>query len=283
MLWLYAGIHLRDSFVFMVIAALTWLWVLLLVKPTMGFRFVATVIGNVSMILVFYYLRAEYVFVPLAMLLASVAALFVSEKKSKNIRVQTYLLLIVTLVITSIFISFYGETVLRLINHSQGTYSNATAELSSQDSLGAAIIVNQPMPIRIVLGAIYMFVYPIPFWSGFNFATAYHLFKSLNVLFFYCLTPLMFLAIKIIYSKKIVRETSVMFVLFLSIGFPMAVAITSLETRHFGAFLSPIFLLCLLPDLRIKSVKNNYFRLLISVVVCMLLGHFIWAIMKYIL
>lgn len=143
-----------------------------------------------------------------------------------------------------------------------------------------ALIYDQPLPLRLVLGAAYLFVFPIPLWAGFQLETAYHLFKSFNVLFFYAVFPLFTLAVFRVLTTKAYRTPSVMFLLFLIVGFTLAVAGTSLETRHFGVFLLPLFVLATLPDLRQKGDKAAYEVLLLGFLTMMAAVHILWGFLS---
>jgi len=131
------------------------------------------------------------------------------------------------------------------------------------------------------MGSGYLFLFPIPFWSGFQLESAYALFKSFNVIFFYFLIPLLLMAIWQICRKQEMRSVSLLFLFFLSLGFTLAIAGTSLETRHFGVFLPYIFLIGLLPDLRKKINLSRYKKLLLVVIAGVLVIHFSWVILKW--
>ena len=68
--------------------------------------------------------------------------------------------------------------------------------------------------------------------------------------------------------------------LFVSVGFTLAIAGTSLETRHFGNFLVPVFVLALLPDLRIRIERRHYRQLLILMLGGVAVVHAAWVVLK---
>ncbi|MCH7535820.1 MAG: hypothetical protein IH948_08790 [Bacteroidetes bacterium] len=143
-----------------------------------------------------------------------------------------------------------------------------------------ALIVNQPMPIRLPLGSVYLFVFPIPFWSGFQFESAYQLFKSFNVIYFYFVIPLLILAFRRLWKDKSSGSPAMLFMAFVTIGFTLAVAGTSLETRHLGAFFAPVFVLALSPDMRLNIVRQNYRQLLYAFLGSVCLVHYLWLVIK---
>jgi hypothetical protein len=160
-------------------------------------------------------------------------------------------------------------------------YRDEMSATSSSPSLGTALIISQPIPVRLTLGAAYLFLFPIPFWSGFQLDSAYHLFKSFNALFQFSFLPLLLLALRRIWSDKARRSPAVMFLLYLSVGATFAVAGSSMETRHHGAFFPSIFLLALVPDLGSTSDRRAYVRASVLVVSGVVGIHFAWAVLKF--
>ena len=69
--------------------------------------------------------------------------------------------------------------------------------------------------------------------------------------------------------------------LFLVIGFTLAIAGTSMETRHLGVFFVPIFILALLPNMQNAIVRSNYRQILYFVISTILLIHFAWLFLKF--
>jgi hypothetical protein len=143
-----------------------------------------------------------------------------------------------------------------------------------------ALIVNQSLPIRLVLGSIYLFVFPIPFWGGFQLESVQAFFKSANVVFFYFVLPLLAISLLKLVRHKRSRSVSVLFLLFLSLGFTVAIAGTSLETRHFGAFLIPIFVIATMPDLRADNERLQYKQYLFVILSGVIVVHLAWVILK---
>jgi hypothetical protein len=67
----------------------------------------------------------------------------------------------------------------------------------------------------------------------------------------------------------------------LSAGFTLAIAVTSLETRHFGAFLMPMFILATLPDLRDPRINALYYRYLFFMLSGVAIVHALWMALKF--
>ena len=144
-----------------------------------------------------------------------------------------------------------------------------------------SLILNQALPVRMVLGTLWILIFPIPIWSGFQLETVYHLFKSFNAIFMYLLIPLVVLSLQRIYRFKIFRTPAILFCLFLILGSTLAVISTSIETRHFGAFLVPLILVALLPDLKLEEERIAYKNYLLYFMCVIFIVHITWFVLKF--
>lgn len=277
--WLFAAIHLRDGIILLSITMLSYIWTRYLENSNIQ-NIVTLVAATIIAFIFFGFLRTEFLFIPLAMLVVGLAAILMFSKLSGTRKVFTYILALIGIVITGVIFSSLLEGLLSSLIRNNDGYSEAAGLRGSSDSLGMALIVNQPILLRLIFGSAYIFIFPIPVWSGFQLESAYHLFKSFNTLFFYALVPLIALSILRIVQDKDVRTPSLMFLLFIMIGFMLAIAGTSLETRHFGAFLVPVLVLALLPDLTLKKYRHAYKVFLVIFISIMAMLHFVWLVIK---
>jgi hypothetical protein len=280
--WLFAGIHLRDSVVLLAVTALAHIWLRFLVKPDFGFRLLGLIGSNILAGIFLGFLRTEFVYVPIAMTLAASVAIMISNKVNRN-RFIIYAFILIGMILSGWLLMTFGNEIQRSLTHGFENYNTHSVETNASNSLGVALIINQPLPIRLVLGFVYLFVFPIPFWSGFQLESAYHLFKSLNAIFFYFLIPMLIMTLRQLWKYNTQRTRSVLFLLFLSLGFTLAIAGTSMETRHFGAFLAPIFILALTPDFRKRVVWKTYKQLLLILLSGVFFVHLLWLLLKLVL
>ena len=88
------------------------------------------------------------------------------------------------------------------------------------------------------------------------------------------------MAISQILRERAIRSANIIFLLLLPLGFGLAIAGTSLETRHFGVFFPFIFLLTLLPDLRSEKNYVKYKRIFGIVLITMCIVHLTWLAIK---
>jgi hypothetical protein len=140
--------------------------------------------------------------------------------------------------------------------------------------------VEQPLPLRLPLGTVCLLFSPIPFWAGVGRNSAYHLFLSFNVMVAYLVIPLLIVSIGMLRREPRLRSPQVLFLLFVFLGMAVTVAGSSLETRHLGCFLLPMFVLSALPDLRIAAVRTQYQRVLAAVLASVFVVHISWLVIK---
>jgi len=277
--WLFSGIFIRDSIILFGVNLLVSVWVYFLNKPGVNHRLVVAVFASILASSLFGFIRSEFVFVPIAMVMAAVAAMCFGQSRAFN-KYRLYPLLTFGLVVIGVAYVNFGEDLWTALNQGRQGYIDEASSVAN-DSLGMSLIVKQPLLIRVVLGAVYLYIFPIPLWSGFQLESSYHLFKSLNTIFIIFLLPLMILAFRMLWRDNLSRSLSVMFTLFLVMGFSFAIAATSLETRHLGVFFVPIFIIALLPNMQNSIVRRNYRQILYFVIFVIFLIHFAWLFLKF--
>ena len=278
--WLFAGTHLRDAIVLFMVTLLYMYWVYYLAKPSARTRIqvlVATVLG----FLVLGLFRAEFIFVPVAMLLAGITANILGSQKGSRQRIVLVLVsLFIALPLAVILVSAMSEDIFHALSSGGERYDNVSIAEDGSGSLGNAFIVTAPIPLRMVFGSAYVYLVPIPFWIGFTGDSVYHLFKSFHLLFIYAVMPLFGLALWRMVNDKALRTPAALFMAFCIFGFTQSVVLTSLEGRHLGAFIVPLLVLAVLPDMRKDADRNAYRFLLFVVLGGMLSVHLAWGALK---
>lgn len=276
--WLFASVHIRDAMALLVVTLLVLYWVRYLDVPT--FRNLYQLgLATVAAFMIFGTVRTEFIYVPVALLIAGSAAIgFFSKKRSDRIKVL--LVAILMLIICGYLLFEMGPDLISTIIFRNEGYGDLSLEESGSSSLGNALIINQPFPLRLLLGSAYILVAPIPVWTGFQLESSYHIFKSFNTLFMYAITPLFALSLWRIIRVKSFRRPSIIFLLFVILGFILSISYTSLEVRHLGAFFVPLLVLALLPDLSQRTDQAAYRRLLFRFLGLIGTVHLVWAILK---
>ena len=261
------------------ITLFTWLFILYL-KNRNNFKYVITLIGGIFVFsYLIFHLRVEYLYVPAAFCFSLFVAINFRDIKSKTITSRGLLLMAITFVLT-ISMLFYESELSKYFNPARIKYSKLAINQHSTSSLGVSLIVSQPLYIRIFLGTAFLFIFPIPFWNGLQLNSAYLLFKTFNVIHFYFFFPLLFTSILAIYKNNRLQSPSILFLCCLTIGFPVGVAVTSLETRHLGTFLAPMFILSLIPKIDSSKYIKNYYKYLLFFIGLIISVHITWAILK---
>lgn len=277
MFWVFGGLHLRDAWVLAIVSSVVAAWVHFLKSPG-ALRLTTLAVTSATCGYLLGFLRVEFVFVPLALALAGAAALLLGGGGSR-MGVARMFFGVVALVAGVLVYAQLGEEVMAHAERGREFYFDVASE-GGDTSLGFSLIVNQPMPFRVLLGSAYLFVFPVPFWSGIQLESVYDLFKACNALFSYVLVPLLLLAAVRIFRVPVGPRQPLLFLAAVLVGFMFAIAGTSLESRHFGVFLVPALVLALLPDLRRPSDRRA-FRVLFGLLLSgMGFIHFAWLYLK---
>lgn len=280
MFWLFAGLHLRDGFILFLVTALIYWLVLYLKKPRFwSLALVSLGVGVAS--LLFALFRIEFAFVPVALLAAAVAGQTLSRPGAGNGFLRRGgLVVLATLVLGGLWLSAGGRMWSSLSGAYETYQSLTAAEESGTGSLGARLIVDQPLPVRVIPGMASLYLYPIPIWSGVQLESAYHLFRSFNAMFFYFVLPLMFLGLVRLWREPETRSSQLLFMTFAWIGTGLGVAATSLEGRHAAAFYVTIFILALLPDLEQPRRRREYRQALGTMFILVGVVHVSWMLLR---
>ena len=272
-------IHLRDSFVLLFVSILVIGWVKYLIKPEGVIGLLRLAVLNGILVFLLYYTRAEYVLVPLALFIAFMVSRYLSNKKQRITGSSILLSIVFFMMIFQVLSE--SEIYINLLQSGSGDYLKLSAEEhAGTGSLGYSLIVNQNIIVRLVLGSIYLFIFPIPFWNGFQIESAYQLFKTCNVIYIYFILPLFFLGIYLIIKDKSYRTVHNLFFLISFIGFTLSVAVTSLENRHWGAFIPILLLICIIPDLNIRYNIIKYKRYFAIIMLSIISIHMLWLGLK---
>ena len=157
------------------------------------------------------------------------------------------------------------------------------AEVSAGEgagSLGNQLIVNQTGVLKALFGSAYLLIFPVPFWSGIFSSAAYHMYKSFNALFMYMVLPLAAVGVWRMLQFRSLQKSPLLFVAFSFAGFTLAIAYTSIENRHLGAFLILLLLLAVVPDLTTRADRKMYKSALTMLMAFLVPMHLTWLVYK---
>lgn len=278
LLWIFAAIHLRDAIIFFTASLLTLAWLHYLRRGG-WIAALALLVWLTAITGAFAVLRTEFVVVPLVASGIGLAAIVLAPAAASGRarRTVAWLLLLGGAVVAVL----YALPLLESLDDRAGTYREFVGNETSASSLGAQLVVNQPPLVRLFVGSAYLLLFPIPVWAGLIGDSALHTFKALNALFFYALLPLLLLAVHDLVRHPRLRTPQTLFVLALAAVMLAATALTSLESRHFGAFLLPVFLLALAADPSSPGHSARYGRALGWLLAAMTMLHLAWGAAKF--
>lgn len=278
--WMFAAIHLRDAVVLLLVTFLVFLWVKALSAPRFGLNLVPLAVANVAGATILGFLRTEFSFVPFAMALCAVTALLIGNAGGRG-KGGLYLMAVLAGACVIGLLVAFGDQILDRLVKGNEAYLGMSEGQHGSGSLGMTLIVKQPLPIRLVLGSLYLLVFPVPVWSGFEVASAIHALRSVNAIYFYFVTPLLWLALLELARDRSKRTPETLFLAFLGGGMMFAIAATSLEPRHFGAFLVPLLVFALQPDMSDHLMRARYKRVTGVVLAAAAVLHLLWAGAKF--
>lgn len=280
--WLFGSVHIRDSFIVLFVIIQLYFAISYLKNKTKA-RVILFGLVSLTGIFSFPFLRTEFYFIPILFFLAAISIpLLLKVNNKKRIIYSFFLILLIGLLFSYLF-SDYINIVFKVLESGQKGYIEEVSETASDNSLGVKIIINQPIALRLILGSVYLHIYPIPFWYGFKTDTIYDLFKSLNLFYLWFILPLVYMSVRKCKSYNQVEKETILFCISVYIVLLLAIAGTSLETRHLAVFFVPLILIAVKPDLRNKFIRKEYKVLLLNLFFFVFIIHIAWVFLKYVL
>lgn len=283
MFWLFGAIFLRDCFALLFNAVALWALVHVLKNPRLaGFLLACVLVGLAT--LAIYYLRKKSVVV---FGLFVVLAFFCWYWRGQRGPVHLLATLMIPLLLFAgaTYVTGYLETSADYASYAKDRYEDYREAEAGEESLGMALVVNQPLPVRAVLGTGTMLVFPIPLWGYLGpGVTEYNLIKTWQGVFLVCLMPLVFIggldALRA--GLRAGQEHSAeLFLALYAVFTTVIVAVSSLETRHHGQFMPAFLLLAAAPDTRDVATRKRVQMMALLWIAVVMLVHLAWAIVRY--
>jgi hypothetical protein len=279
---LFGAVLIRDCFTTALNALVIWGIVRWLVRPTLGnLLLFATLTGISAYAMV--YLRAQAVV--LFGMYALLAFLFwVLAKRLNETRLMAALVAVGLLVIATPYLLTYSQLSQETQASGRENYAKQGANASASDSLGMRLVVNQPLPVRLVIGSGALLIYPLPLWTYFNVgATDYNWIKGYNGLYQLFLVPLVAAGFSAVFRQVIKDREAAIPLLFLAAYLLInmaAVVATSMEQRHFGQFMPAFMILAAFPDTRDKTARKRLWTISEWWLTVVVLVHLAWLFLK---
>jgi len=191
-------------------------------------------------------------------------------------------LVLVMLAAGSAYLAKYLGEARNLQSHHMDQYEGLLEESLRDDSLAMRLVVQQPLPIRLVLGTGSMMVFPIPIWDYWTrLRTEYHVIKGYQAFFQLLVMPLVITGFILTIMKfKEDRKQALPF-LYLGVYLAMnimAVVATSLEQRHVAQFMPALIILAAIPDRYIAKDRRILQQMSLSWYGLVFAVHVAWAI-----
>lgn len=276
---LFASLHLRDCFILLVNTLLLYSSILYLSKNKIRYL----LLFILFCIFAFFglaLLRVQFVFIPLLLFVSA----YIYKKCFINSFIKKHILLSIVIISFSSFVILYFFSTDFLYTLERQTYVSNISSLnsSSTNSIAYNLIVDTPPYIRIFSGFVYLFAFPVPFWTGINTNSFYYLLKSINVFSSYIIFSGFITSIYVSYKKLSINYKIYRYILIVSFAFTSGIVLTSLEVRHLGTFLPfYLFLLFCLP-LDLKIVKNFFFNVIKIFLSFIIILHFLRILKDFI-
>lgn len=255
MFWLFGAIHIRDSFVLFLVTMLMYGFIRTLSFHT-SHNFLVLILILIFVSTSMLYTRDESVtLIPVSCMIGLVCWAY----NKPRTRLSGLFLM------GSIFFFLFSNPTLQYIASALDHAARIREfylqiVLNSGDAgLGYSLILDQPLVIRLIMGSLHMHIYPIPLWGYFTpLYGEYHWIKGYHGFYMLAIVPFGIVAIYNV-SKWFVRGESGLslhiYLILSTIFGLLAVAATSLETRHYGLFLPGLLILAALPDYKSPDIR----------------------------
>jgi hypothetical protein len=253
-----------------------------LVRPTTWNLIIAAVLNGISAYAMAY-LRFQAVFLFGVYVLLAFFSWYFSKKLSA-VRLIAGSFAACVLLVTFSYLVSYMQSLHEVQTRGMMGYYEHAAYTHSGDSLGMSLVVNQPLPIRLILGSGALMVNPIPLWANFAVSSNdYHWIKGYHGIYQVLMLPLVFagfIEVFRIYQRYRKHASQYFFLaLYLVINLAAVVA-TSLELRHIGQFMPAAIILSALPATRDKKIQKRMRSIIIWWLAVVVFVHLAWFLLK---
>lgn len=280
---LFGAILIRDSFTLFLNLLVFWSLVRWLQQPTVRNYAVSLIVTGLTG-LAMWYLRKNSTYLFGLFHMMALFCWYWRGKKSLGHLLATIFLPIV-LCFASAFVYQYFSASLEALTTESENYVELAAKDSAGDSLGMALVINQPLPVRAALGSGVLLAFPIPLWAYLKSgATEYEIIKTWHGLYMIFVLPLAFAGFAGVIRSLRRRDnytSEQVFIALYAASMLAAVAATSLETRHIGQFLPAFLLLAAMPDTRKRKERQRVQWMFMAWTGVLGGVHFLWAGMRF--
>lgn len=279
MIWLSASIHVRDAFVMLLVAVNYYVLLRFIARRTSILWLSAAIGATLLFPFIFQFLRRELYFAPLALSVTAIVSMTLFRGYGKGGYFR-YFVLLLPLFFILLSVGAFEMMGADSISKGREDYAGKAVATGVDSSLGYKLVVDQPIYIRPLVGSLYLFLMPIPLWAGLSAGTAYMTFKSLFAVFSYIFLPYLSVAVGGLREFDEIERTSFVFLLGSAGAFVVAVALSSLESRHIIPFLPPAFVACAMTAEFVASRRRQVRKFTQLLAVLMITAHAAWSMLK---
>lgn len=280
MFWLSASIHLRESFTILFLAINYYVLIQFMSRKSNLFWLGAAVAVSVVFPFVLHFLRTEFFFIPIGLFAAAIVSMMVFQgEKRVGGNLKYVLLLLLTLLVVQAADNL-GFIFSDKISEGREDYAVKALATGVEGSLGYKFVVDQPLYIRAVVGLPYLFLMPIPLWAGIDSGSASIFFKALFAIFNFFFLPYLAIAAGGFLRLSGQQRVRVYFLLGSSAVLTVAVAISSLESRHIIPFLPPLFIACAAMAEYVMARPKGLRVFTQILMLTMFMAHVAWLLIK---
>lgn len=280
--WLFGALLLRDCFALFFTALWLWAAVRLLARPSALRIATGAAVAGVSTYAV-QFLRAETVML-FGLHAVILSGFWFFTKRLTIVRVVVAAVVLGALVIAGPYLVDYAMRIQRTLAESANIYATLSATEAGRDSLGMQFIVNQPVPIRLIVGAGTLLASPIPLWTNFRVgAMSYLWIKGYSGVYHVLVLPLCVAGIAAAVRLSLrdgLRASPLLFVAVFWLVSLLAVVAGSGEQRHLGQFMPAFMILAARPDTRQARERRRVRWIAAPWYAAVVLAHAAWAVMK---
>lgn len=279
---LFGSILIRDSFALFFNIIALYAMAKFLTSATMG-RFINALLINIICGLAMYFIREQSIYLYLVFFIVAIAVALTNGKASMG-RLAMLCLVGAIVVVGSVQMASTLKSAADETDQKSESYSGGSLATNREGSLGVSLIVNQPPPVKAIVGSLYLFVQPIPLWGYFQQGLDEYLWiKGYHGLFTVVIFPSLILGIFMCIRRSGgVDENTALgryLVIYLCLSTAL-VAMTSLETRHHGQFF-PAYLAIALAGMQpignhiatLSWIRIGWFTAIIA-------GHIAWWMLR---
>lgn len=256
--WLYGALHVRDSFSLFFHTLLLYGLVRVLAVTRMRDIFLLSIIVVLTMWSM-NYIREEGTALIAAFCIMGLVSWMLSRFRGRDL----YFLIAASLLVV-VILSFLFAQYITSIWDEMAKLRVFYLSLSDPTSTLYSVLAGLPLPVRLIIGSLYLHLSPVPLWKYFTLTSLnqeheYRWLMGYHGIYMAVITPFVLVGLYTTLRRTIrgsFDAPHLCFLILLATSTLLAVAMTSLSPRHYGQFLPAFLILSLLPDYESPRIRS---------------------------